>query len=390
MFSLVFSSEMRSHESWTSLSGEDRQEITDKINHYVFCLLSSQECAALSEVNQACYQANVHFQLKPYHWLKEKIRFPSVIYSLPSTIEEAKELGNPQNEIDALECRLDAARKEVPKKIYITGPDGNRCVEQLGKMLGKGQYKQAIELSQGRALIIPLLGNIPARSFLKHCWPRMVKEEVKMSNILTQVGLLSPCSQEVKLSFFKNSKEKTLPAYVHESFEHLAQAKNCFILNMSSISSSTWREGDYLFSSNEARFNEKNWDSVLDSFLTDVAKICLYQIPVRLGSNNLAVIKTMENHSPCPYEIRHFGFDFCSKPGYELHFEGIEMKPTKLPSREELNKVLSHFLFMFMQVELEGTWHRWRDMSDRLVKRYEETLFERAKQLFNEISQSQS
>lgn len=59
--------------------------------------------------------------------------------------------------------------------------------------------------------------------------------------------------------------------------------------------------------------NDKNWDSVFSSLLTDVAKICLYNIPTALDSLNIAVVKNPSDTAICQYEVRYFGFGFSSK-----------------------------------------------------------------------------
>ena len=69
-----------------------------------------------------------------------------------------------------------------------------------------------------------------------------------------------------------------------------------------------------MFSRSEDRLIERNWDGVFDSMITDIAKICVYDIPVNEDSLNFVVVKKpIAATSASPFEVRYFGFDFSSK-----------------------------------------------------------------------------
>jgi hypothetical protein len=135
----------------------------------------------------------------------------------------------------------------------------------------------------------------------------MTQTEVFMSKKLNAIGLLSPFSKLVGVSF---SCEETpyIPAIISSSFNQLKE-KGIFILEGKSLAG-TWQRGkDFLFPSDEDRFNENQWDKAISPLLTDIAKICIYSIPVSGDSRNMAIIKKSSGE----YELRYFGFDFSWK-----------------------------------------------------------------------------
>lgn len=193
----------------------------------------------------------------------------------------------------------------------------NQMLEGSFRVLGFGGTKKAIELPGGRAMLWP---NMDDSGDTKHViagiWRRIVREEVTMSQLLSKMGILSPCSRLATLSFSPSSSspESAMPVYLSETFENLGNTKGWFIIDKKNPESSTWKRGEhFLFESEKDRLNESNWDSVMDAALTEVAKICKYDIPLYGDAQNMAFVKRPSKFSVSQYEIRYFGFDFSSK-----------------------------------------------------------------------------
>lgn len=225
---------------------------------------------------------------------------------------------------------------EKNRRIFMTDATG-RHQETLLKILGRGGSKTAFQIAKGRALLLP---NV----YISNVWERMVAEEVKMSQILTRLGLLSPLSEEVSIIL----DGVQMPAYVSETFENLGLRKGWFILDMKNSYTSTWKEGEnFLFQSDTERLNEKNWGCVIDVLLTDIAKICLHHVPVGTDSLNIAIVRK-NSLEICPYEIRYFGFDFSSKY-HALDISKIEEQPSAQFDVERAENILNAILdYVFM------------------------------------------
>lgn len=207
---------------------------------------------------------------------------------------------------------IDQAEKIIlPRPLLFVIDEAGKHQETLSKVLGCGGSKKAIQISEGRVLILP---NMDADSVnvVAERWERMVLEETKMSEILSKRGLLSSSPKQV---FVANDEfsEHVIPAYICESFENL-EKKGWYILDSKNLNSSTWKTTkSHLFNSDEERLEASNWDSVTDELLTDVAKICFYDLPADGDALNLAIVKKPSETAISQYEIRYFGFDFSSK-----------------------------------------------------------------------------
>ncbi len=275
-----------------------------------------------------------------------------------------------------------ALRKVLWKRatLYVTDETGKHP-ETLLECLGKGGSKMAIQIGKGRALILPNMSIDPIADIAGR-WERIVLEEVKMSKILTGLGLLSPLSEQVSVTLIESS-EHVIPAYISETFENLS-LKGCFIIDMKNTYSSTWKKGKhFLFQSDKERLNEKNWDSVFGSLLTDIAKIWLHRIPVGGDSLNIAVVKTPPDSAVCQYEVRYFGFDFSSKSGY-LEIPDVENRPLTSPDRDEVIRLVDTIDTILVNIfscefgkryeyRKEGS-ASLRDLKNRLVERYSKAL----------------
>lgn len=182
--------------------------------------------------------------------------------------------------------------------------------EMLLGVIGKGGWKQAILLEQGRALLLPNMTSNPPEKYAAD-WERTVNEEVSMSTYLNSLGLLCLNSKRVDIQFPNLNMKETIPAYLSDTFESMSQNQGLFIIDVKNWSNSTWIQGKhFLFENNEDRLVENNWAPFVDALLTDIAKICAFKIPIGGDSQTIAILQKENTGS---YEIRSFCFDFSSK-----------------------------------------------------------------------------
>lgn len=262
--------------------------------------------------------------------------------------------------------------------LYVSDETGKHQENLLG-ILGTGGSKKAIHLSKGRALILPNMDSKPP-SVVAENWERIVLEEVAMSKILNKIGLLSPLSERVNITLSESS-EQIIPAYISRSFKSLAETEECFIIDMKNKYSSTWNR--FLFKSDEERLNEKNWDSVLDSLATDVAKICMHHIPINFDSRNIAIVKKSSESTLCQYEVRYFGFDFSSKDEF-LALPEIQEKPSGLSDLKWptslFDQILDHVFFLEFGSNRYGFGldkDKLKSFKNQLVLKYTNTITSR-------------
>lgn len=270
--------------------------------------------------------------------------------------------------------------KKTQATLYVTDETG-KYPKTLLNILGNGGSKRAFQLEGNRALILPNM-DIDRLEDIAKRWERIVLEEVKMSEILTRIGLLSPSSVQVHISL-STSSEKVIPAYICETFESLS-LKDCFVIDAKNHKSSTWkREENFLFHSDDDRLKVENWDAVFDTALTDIAKICYYNIPNGIDSLNLAVVKNPKDSSICPHQVRYFGFDFSSKRK-ALVLPNIE-NPSPVLHPSKIRTLLDHIIDKVFTYEFGdrfdyGPEHgKLTKLKEQLVERYTTKVIERAK-----------
>ena len=311
---------------------------------------------------------------------KENIRFGVLVSPSSNPLQKTKHL-----EHISLYKALKEAMEKNKSTLYVTDQTGEHQ-ETLLRILGEGGSKKAIQISEGRALILPNMDVDPIEGVAKR-WNRMVLEEVRMSKILHELGLLSPLSKQVGVTFTESS-EHVIPAYISETFESLNR-KGWYIIDTKIIKNSTWKHGkNFLFQSKEERLNEKNWDLVFDSVLTDIAKICFYDIPVGGDSLNIAIVKKPSDSTVCQHEVRYFGFDFSSKSN-PLIIPDIENRPSSSPkSKIEdikwlLDRIIDNiFFFEFGQgYDFGPETANLIKLKDQLVQRYIKDVVERMDEL---------
>jgi hypothetical protein len=199
-------------------------------------------------------------------------------------------------------------KHRIENRLTVFIKDGSVFKEErLGDILGSGGSKIAISIGEGRALLVPNTDKDPIELVAER-WPRMVKDEVKMSSCLSENWILNPESREVEI-FLSKEMSSSIPAYLSISFEKLKELK-IFIIDAKSYECSTWRKGiDYLFKTDEERLNPQNWLPLLAILVIDIATIAMYSFPCSIDQNNVAI------HFYNQYHVRYFGFDYSSKHG---------------------------------------------------------------------------
>lgn len=273
--------------------------------------------------------------------------------------------------------------------VYVKDASGKKP-EKLDKVLTSGANKTAIQLTQGRVLMVPNTEDVSLED-MGAWWSNVVEEEVAMSQLFDSHVLLTPRSRRVEISLSSKDGETTLPAYVCESFEHLAQEKGTFLIDMNGRGS-TWKKGEqFLFASDEARMKEANWDKVFDPMLDDLARICLHDLPAGGETMNLAIVNKKhrphresadDDKEPDPeYAVRYFGFDFSDKDLlYLFKLEG------PVHDRALEGKAFMH-MYRMIQVVFAHEFGAAagsgdvKALFDRLLKKYPKIVMERVQKL---------
>lgn len=254
---------------------------------------------------------------------------------------------------------------DTTSSLFIKDEKGNSSKHTL-KLLGKGGSKKAFSIGDGKALIVP---NLSVDTTSYRIWERIICEETGMSKLLTSLGLLSLQLTPVTISLTEEGP--SFPTYVCQSFESLAQ-NNCFIIDTKNRESTTW-EGKF-FKTEEDGMKSENWDPIFDPLLTDIAIICVNNIPTPGDSQNVAIIKKGES-----YEARYFGFDFSSK----RQPLAIPKKASSIDSNK-MRVLLSNYLEYILDKEFGNKLFSYdypKDLFESLKERYEKIILEKIEKL---------
>ncbi|MCB1111062.1 MAG: hypothetical protein H7A37_07265 [Chlamydiales bacterium] len=176
------------------------------------------------------------------------------------------------------------------------GKDGKKIKEPLLQMLGSGGSKTAIEVSDGKALL--MTKNMEEN--YRH-WPETVQTQCRMADNLKKIGLLGVAAEKVYVSSNEQS-ESYFPAYVTDSFDELAK-RGIYVVDRKNSYSTKWQEK--LFTNQADIWDAKNWGPVIDTLMEDISKLIYYGLPFWGDSFNLAVVEDQNG-----YKIRYFGFDY--------------------------------------------------------------------------------
>lgn len=253
--------------------------------------------------------------------------------------------------------------------------------QKLLKSLGNGGSKMAIEIEDGRALMVPNPGPDSITEVTGR-WERMVEEEVAASDFLKEIGLLSPLSERVSIKH-TNEEDQAISAYVCKSFKQFAE-EGCFIIDLKEAKSSTWNaKSPKFFANDEQRLDQKNWDLFYNDFLNDVVKICLYNLPYSGDPFNLAINQEGAKNS-LQYHLRYFGFDFSSKYRAHESFRADTKFLTSLkieqraPLKSAISSMIKQALYSTFDREFKNLKNQEvKDLRAHLFKHYTEEVWER-------------
>jgi hypothetical protein len=247
----------------------------------------------------------------------------------------------------------------TPISLYFQDQrDDARQEELVTKSLGNGGCKRAVQLSNGKALLIPNMDTDPINA-IENYWPRIVDEEIKMSNFLQQIGVLGLQLQKVTV-FSQKDSEYGIPAYLTDSFDSLKE-KNIYVIDSKNSKSSTWKHK--LFANLEDAKNPENWKSITSLLVEDIAKLAHYQFSLGGDSLNVAIVRNLsEDH------IRYFGFDFTSKR-YEISIPNVAKPSIYNEPNENIVKIMEKPLFYDIKRAFSGV------INQVLFAEYEEKYF---------------
>lgn len=360
--------------------------------------LAPEDRRSLGQADKAWKRAKLGFEVQCYQALKDRTHRSKSITSYHARYGKklmaqlflflAEKDQNSLEEVDELQSYLawrDGTQRT--KGLYIKDRNGSHK-ETLLEVLGSGGSKKIFRLQKGRALAIPNMDQDPLNAIVAR-WGRIVHEEVAMSQLFSKVGLLSLLLERVSISVSENPREGTIPAYFAETFKSLAKTKGCFIIENNY--SSTWKKGrDFLFKSDEERFTEETWDSVMDLALTDIAKIALYNLPISQDALSIAVLREPSPSAVSPYKVRPFCFDFSSK-NTPLAIPQIQAKTSTLPNVEDGLYVLYNILHNIFSYEFNNRDSPFTDegmkilnFRDQLGGKYKKEIASRMQQLLAE------
>lgn len=234
--------------------------------------------------------------------------------------------------------------------------------------VGSGGSKSALDLGNNRVLLLPRKGPISM-------WHRIVHEEVAFSQFLQKEALLTPVLERVSVSAPGSSGQ--IEAYTAPSFKGLAES-GLFIVDAKNAFSSTWVQGkDFLFASDEERFEPSNWEPILKSTVEDLKKVCAWEIPSGGDSLNMAVVKQADG-----FVLRYFGFDFTSE-SREAHVPTTAMPPSTV-TKKAMKKLLVNFLDVFFHYEFHERYYWGTDEERQKISVLMNALIEKSLEKINE------
>ncbi|MCC5832454.1 MAG: hypothetical protein JJU12_05355 [Chlamydiales bacterium] len=169
----------------------------------------------------------------------------------------------------------------------------------IGKCVGCGGSKRAMEIPEDQVLMLPNFGN----GF--YVWRRMVDEEVQISDRLTELGILTVQSKRVDI-FLSADSDQPLPAYTCPSFNDLTK-RDMHVIDSKNSESSCWKERSY-FEGNEDRFSPESWLPIIKPLLQDMYTLARNNCLFGGDAFNIVIIESEQG-----YSARYFGFDFSSK-----------------------------------------------------------------------------
>ena len=177
-------------------------------------------------------------------------------------------------------------------------------------VLGLGGTKSVYLVDQDTAVFLP---NCEDGQWLIRMWPRIVNEEMAMSQLLQEIGI--PTQKLTKCLVLFN--QRALSTYSAPTFSSYIK-DGIYVIDAKNIQSIQWPNDQSLslFPKDTDRYDVKAWMNILSSLIQDIQT--LVNNRVYLGSDSLNLVFVAKGsywHSSrdLPYEVRIFGFDFSSK-----------------------------------------------------------------------------
>lgn len=198
----------------------------------------------------------------------------------------------------------DAGKKDF-SSVLIEEDDGPQ--EFTISPMGAGGSKRAYRcMGSTKALILPNMDCNPL-SEIQEGWARVVDKEVRMSETLEKIGLLSLRCKKVQVST-NSDPSQSIPAYVADNFESLAE-RGIYVIDQKNNSSSTLKKK--IFQKPSDALDKRQWRDILNPLVDDVAKLVIHDIPTGSDSISYALVET-ESSS---YQLRFLGFDYTTRSG---------------------------------------------------------------------------
>lgn len=256
--------------------------------------------------------------------------------------------------------QLKTYKRSEPIPLYVQTSQEKIKRNVLG-ILGSGGSKRAYELEGGIALLMPCMRSLSLSADSKK-WEEKIDEEIMATNRVRELGLLA-CHLEKTHVFMTSDSTISVLAYQTETFSQLS-SRGMWIIDQKDSESSTWKSKSF-FGEMIDRFDEKNWEKLLNPFLRDIAKLLANNFYLYIDNVNMAVLEKPTQDDGVNYEIRYFGFDFSSKYG-PLSFRQL--------SSEEISSlvpsIVGDSLMELMVCEFGHSWRSdlYQNLKDKCIK----------------------
>lgn len=227
--------------------------------------------------------------------------FVALVGASPTCVKKSK--GHQEIPKESLE-QFDKPKELLEQfhKLKVESPvwiGAERKALTIGKCVGRGGAKQALEISEDEVLMLPSANH----GF--DVWRRIVDEQVRISDELIELGILTVQSKRVDLYLSKDS-DQPLPAYTRSSFKGLAK-KGMYVIDSKKPESSCWKAKSY-FKGDENRSAVESWLPIVKPLLQDIYTLAKNNAFFGSDSLNIVIIENEQG-----YTARYFGFDFSSK-----------------------------------------------------------------------------
>jgi hypothetical protein len=269
----------------------------------------------------------------------------SALFSL-SQIKHNKQAASVTIMLEGEELHLNETVRSDIKRFNIIPEEGLSYVD------GKGGFKKAYGLPDGRALVVPNIDTLSfdnpeeAKAYAK-IWERAVKEEKSIADKVLQSDLIAQNIEVLPLSI----GESSMPVMVMPRFETLAE-QGLQVRDVKNRDSSSGHS--MIFGTPENFENPERLRLVMQGLVDDATLIMSHGFSFGSDSCNIAIQdteKTPEHDRSIPLlfdelnqEIRFFLFDFSSK-NTPRNDKGLPLLDVNgEPDREEITDYANHYI----------------------------------------------